>query len=233
MDALRHPDARIAAVAALEQPLRRRLYDLLVERAGWVGRDDAAKALGVPRTVAAFHLDKLAALGVVEVGFQRAAGRTGPGAGRPAKRYRLTSDEVGVSVPDRRYDLAGRLLADAVVAATEGGEPAGEALTRVARTVGLEIGRSVADADDPTGRRSVIDALIEHGYRPSVGDDDVVLDNCPFHRLAEEHRDLICGMNLDLLRGVIDGIGASSTYRAFLAPETGRCCVRLDRLDRV
>ena len=102
MDALRHPDARIAAVAALEQPLRRRLYDLLVERAGWVGRDDAAKALGVPRTVAAFHLDKLAALGVVEVGFQRAAGRTGPGAGRPAKRYRLTADEVGASVPDRR-----------------------------------------------------------------------------------------------------------------------------------
>lgn len=233
MDALRHPDARIAAVAALEQPLRRRLYDLLVERAGWVGRDDAAKALGVPRSVAAFHLDKLAALGVVEVDYERAAGRTGPGAGRPAKRYRLTVDEVGASVPDRRYDVAGRLLADAVAASTEGGEPVGEALTRVARTLGLEIGRSVADADDLTGRRAVIDALIEHGYRPCVGDDDVVLENCPFHRLAEEHRDLICGMNLDLLRGLIDGIGASPTYRAILAPEIGRCCVRLDRLDRV
>ncbi len=109
----------------------------------------------------------------------------------------------------------------------------GEALTRVARTLGLEIGRSVADADDLTGRRAVIDALIEHGYRPCVGDDDVVLENCPFHRLAEEHRDLICGMNLDLLRGLIDGIGASPTYRAILAPEIGRCCVRLDRLDRV
>ncbi|MCO5307405.1 MAG: transcriptional regulator [Microthrixaceae bacterium] len=230
MDALRRPDARIAAVAALEQPLRRRLYDLLVERAGWVGRDDAAAALGVPRSVAAFHLDKLAALGVVEVGYERAAGRTGPGAGRPAKRYRLTADEVGASVPDRRYDLAGRLLADAVAAATEHGEPVGEALTRGARALGLEIGRSVADADDLTGRRAVIDALIEHGYRPCAGDDDVVLENCPFHRLAERHRELICGMNLDLLRGVIDGIGVSSTYRATLVPEPGRCCVRLDRV---
>ncbi|HMU80976.1 MAG TPA: transcriptional regulator, partial [Microthrixaceae bacterium] len=187
-------------------------------------------ALDVARSVAAFHLDKLAALGVVEVDYERAAGRTGPGAGRPAKRYRLTVDEVGASVPDRRYDLAGRLLADAVAAATEHGEPVGEALTRGARALGLEIGRSVADADDLTGWHAVIEALIEHGYQPCVGDDDVVLDNCPFHRLAEEHRDLICGMNLDVLRGVIDGIGASPTYRATLAPEPGRCCVRLDRV---
>ena len=76
----------------------------------------------------------------------------------------------------------------------------------------------------------MIDALIEHGYRPCAGDDDVVLENCPFHRLAERHRELICGMNLDLLRGVIDGIGVSSTYRATLVPEPGRCCVRLDRV---
>jgi predicted ArsR family transcriptional regulator len=107
-------DARIAGIAALDQPLRKQLYALLVERDDWVGRDDAADAVGAPRSVAAFHLDKLADAGLVDVRYERPGGRSGPGAGRPAKQYRRTGDEVSVSLPDRRYDLAGTLLADAI-----------------------------------------------------------------------------------------------------------------------
>lgn len=107
-------DRRIAAVAALDQPLRRDLYRLLVGAAGWTTRDDAAVALGIPRSVAAFHLDKLADVGVVEVRFERVGGRTGPGAGRPSKLYRPAGDEVVASIPDRHYDLAASLLAGAV-----------------------------------------------------------------------------------------------------------------------
>src|SRR4051794_10499463 len=107
-------DARVAEIAALDQPVRADLYELLVLRDDWVGRDDAADAAGVPRSVAAFHLDKLAESGLVKVRFERPPGRGGPGAGRPAKKYRRADREVSVSLPDRHYDLAGTLLADAV-----------------------------------------------------------------------------------------------------------------------
>lgn len=233
MDALRHPDARIAAVAALEQPLRRRLYDLLVERAGWVGRDDAAAALGVPRSVAAFHLDKLAEAGLVEVTFQRTSGRTGPGAGRPAKLYRRGDQEVSASVPDRRYDLAGSLLATAIADAERTGAPIGECLSASARTAGRAIGEDATAASGPVAtsderRLAVLDLLRLHGYEPTLGEDgEIALVNCPFHRLAEEHRSLVCGMNLDFLAGLLDGVGPAETLDARLAPEPGYCCVRI------
>src|ERR671913_563267 len=96
-------ERRISGIAALDQPLRRDLYRLLSERDDWVTRDEASDALAVPRSVAAFHLDKLVDAGVVETSFERTSGRTGPGAGRPSKRYRRSADEVAASIPDRRY----------------------------------------------------------------------------------------------------------------------------------
>jgi predicted ArsR family transcriptional regulator len=107
-------ERRIAGIAALDQPLRRDLYRLLVASEHWTTRDEAAAALGISRSVAAFHLDKLADAGVVEIRFERLSGRRGPGAGRPAKLYRPLRDEVTASIPERHYDLAGSLLATAV-----------------------------------------------------------------------------------------------------------------------
>ena len=100
-------DRRIAGLAALDQPVRRDLYRLLVSTDGWTTRDAAAATLGLPRSVVAFHLDKLADAGVLDVRFERTSGRQGPGAGRPSKLYRPSEAEVAASVPDRRYDLAG------------------------------------------------------------------------------------------------------------------------------
>src|SRR5262245_29925033 len=114
MDGLSDLERRVAGIAALDQPLRRDLYRFLAAAEGWTSRDEAAIALGVPRSVAAFHLDKLAEAGVVEVRFERTSGRRGPGAGRPSKLYRPSPDELTASVPERRYDLAGALLATAV-----------------------------------------------------------------------------------------------------------------------
>src|SRR5829696_1625431 len=107
------PD-RIAAVAALDDPTRRAVFDLVARAATAVSRDAAAEALGVSRRVAAFHLDRLAEQGLLIVEYRRPPGRSGPGAGRPTKLYRRAEDEVGVSVPERHYDLAGELLAAAV-----------------------------------------------------------------------------------------------------------------------
>jgi predicted ArsR family transcriptional regulator len=227
-------ERRISGIAALDQPLRLALYRLLSERDGWVTRDEASEALAVPRSVAAFHLDKLVEAGVVEVTFERTSGRTGPGAGRPAKLYRRGNQEVSASVPDRRYDLAGSLLATAIAEAERTGAPIAESLSATARAAGRVIGEEVAAATGPLTerddrRRAVLDILARHGYEPRLGTrGEIALVNCPFHRLAEEHRTLVCGMNLDFLGGLLEGIGPAGRLDARLAPEPGYCCVRIN-----
>jgi predicted ArsR family transcriptional regulator len=226
-------DRRIAGIAALDQPLRRELYRLLSAADGWTTRDEAAAAVGVPRSVAAFHLDKLAEAGVVEVGFARTSGRQGPGAGRPSKLYRPAQGEVAASVPDRHYDLAGALLASAIVESTRTGTPVEHCLRAAAQAAGRTIGseaqaavEAVPPHEDP--RAAVVDVLAQHGYEPEGGDGgEIALANCPFHRLAEQHRDLVCGMNLDFLGGLLEGMGPDEGLAARLDPAPGYCCVRI------
>jgi len=226
-------ERRIAGVAALDQPLRRDLYRLLTATEGWTTRDEAAAALGVPRSVAAFHLDKLADAGVVEVRFERTSGRRGPGAGRPSKLYRPSQDEVTASIPERHYDLAGSLLATAVATSVRTGAPVGDCLRAAARAAGRQIGEEARAAVPPTGRRegrlaAVVDVLARHGYEPEIGRrEEVALANCPFHRLAEQHRELVCGMNLDFLDGLLEGLGPTPHLTARLDPAPGYCCVRI------
>lgn len=215
-------DRRIAAVAALDQPLRRELYRLLVDADGWTSRDEAAATLGIPRSVAAFHLDKLADAGVVDVRFERTSGRSGPGAGRPSKLYRPSPDEVAASIPERRYDLAGSLLARAVADAATTGTPVVTSLREAAHAAGRELGASAGTAVE------LVDVLAGQGYEPEVLDGgEVALANCPFHRLAEEHRELVCGMNLDFLEGVLAGLAVNDALTARLDPAPGYCCVRI------
>jgi predicted ArsR family transcriptional regulator len=210
------PD-RIAALAALDDPVRRAVYDLVARSTSAVGRDDAATALGTTRRMAAFHLDRLAERGLVAVEFRRPAGRTGPGAGRPAKLYRRVDGEVAVSVPERHYDLVGGLLAAAVAESIDSGAAVRDVLDRTA----YEAGRSAGAAAD-----SIQIALESAGYEPHEEDGVLTLVNCPFHRLAQQFTALVCGVNLHLLRGVADGVGDASRTPV-LDPRPGYCCVRL------
>jgi predicted ArsR family transcriptional regulator len=222
-------DERVRGVAALDHPMTQLLYRLLVER-GEVSRDDASSALDIARSVAAFHLDKLVDAGLADTRFERRSGRTGPGAGRTAKLYRRSPREIEVSIPERHYDLAGGLLAEAVERAATDGVSVARALCRAA----TEAGRSIGDAarleagprpSRATRRDALMRVLSRNGYEPHVGGGEIVLANCPFHALADKHRALICGMNLDLLEGVIDGVDGGFTAR--LEPEPGSCCVRM------
>jgi predicted ArsR family transcriptional regulator len=234
MDASEALERRISGIAALDQPVRRDLYRLVAQREGWTSRDDAAAELGIPRSVAVFHLDKLAEAGLVEVTYRRTTGRTGPGAGRPSKLYRSSQDEVSASVPERHYDLAGSLLAAAVAEASETGSPIGDCLRVTARSAGRLIGTEARAATESATRgddrrRIVLDVLSRHGYEPDAAPDgEISLANCPFYRLAEQHRSLVCGMNLDFLTGVVEGLGPGDRLDARLAPEPGFCCVRID-----
>ncbi len=217
--------ASVSGVSALAEPVRRRLYLYVVAQPDAVGRDEAATEVGVARHTAKFHLDRLVEDGLLTTEFRRLSGREGPGAGRPAKLYRRAARDVSVSLPERRYDLAGQLLAAALEAAEETGEPPSAALDRLASLEGRRLAEAAAGRGVPA-RAAALAVLEEHGFEPRVEDDEVALVNCPFHTLAQQHTGLVCGMNLRLLEGVLDGLPGTGLV-ARLAPEAGSCCVRL------
>jgi predicted ArsR family transcriptional regulator len=230
-------EERVSGVASLAEPQRRALYQFVVSRGDAVSKDEAAAAMGVARSVATFHLDRLVSDGLLVHEFRRLTGRQGPGAGRPAKLYRRAPGEVSVSLPARQYDLAAGLLAAAVNDATRTGTPVGKALTRVATARGRALGeRAREQAGKRPSRRALLDAALgvldEQGYEPHQHGNEVVLANCPFHALVDEQRDLVCGMNHDLLCGMADAVG-DGVLAARLAPSEGSCCVRLDTTQRV
>lgn len=221
----------VAAVGTLAEPNRRAIYDYVVGRRGWVGRDEAAEAVGIQRGIAAHHLDRLADAGLLEVDYRRLNDRRGPGAGRPAKVYRRATIDIAVSLPPRRYELVGQLLARAVDRSQRDGTPIADALDRAARSAGQSIGTAAcAGAGRRVGvrdRRSrFFEVLRAHGFVPETAANGVtILHNCPFHDLAQEHTELVCGMNLSLLEAVLAEFGDIG-LRAALEPEADCCCVR-------
>jgi predicted ArsR family transcriptional regulator len=220
-------DAQISAVTALDEPIRCRLYDYLVGQPDPVSRDQAAAALAV--CTVAFHLDRLVDKELLDVIYQRRSSRTGPGAGRPAKLYRRSHQHVVVSLPDRRYDLVGRLLCSALEQAERSGNSPRAILHQRAYELGKQLGvtaHATARGSDP--RDTVLHALQAHGYQPRTEDHAIVLANYPFYALAQEHTELVCAMNLHLLRGLLDSF-APTGLTALLRPSTGRCCVRLEQ----
>ncbi len=223
--------ARIAGVAVLADPVRRGLYDAVVAAGDAVSREQAAAVAGVPRATAAFHLDKLVAEGLLDVEYRRLTGRTGPGAGRPAKLYRRAGRELSVSVPPRRYDVAAKLLAQAVDDAAATGVAIRIAVTRRATAFGAELAaqaraRLTGRASRAALRRALAETLAEHGFEPRAEGPRTVLGNCPFHALAAEHTELVCGLNLAALAAAAER--AETGLVARLDPLDGRCCVVLE-----
>ena len=207
--------AALNGLSHLDDPLRRQLYEYVIESDGPVSREQAAAAASIGRTLAAYHLDKLAEVGLLTVSYQRPAGRGGPGAGRPAKLYTRANREITVSVPPRDYELLAKLL----VASVE--QDASGAVRAAVNAAAAEAGRR---AGGQTGG-NIVGALRNCGYLPRTGDDgSITLRNCPFHMVAQDHRDVVCGLNLRLVQGVIAGCGDPGAH-AELNPDPDRCCV--------
>jgi len=228
MDRQPLPD-RLDALAPLAEPIRRALYLHVARSPDPVGRDAAAGALGIGRALAAFHLDRLVEAGLLATEYRRLTGRAGPGAGRPAKLYRRAAVQLDVTLPERREDLLAGLFATAL----EGSERA-SALDEAAEAMGREIGRrarrdvgSGASVEDRL--TAVADALGSLGYEAVADGEAVTLHNCPFDRVASDHRDLVCSTNTALMEGVVEGLG-SMQIRARFDPDPGRrCCVFLEQ----
>ena len=212
----------LASLSSLDDPVRRRLYEVVTRQSGPVSRDEAASAAGIGRALAVYHLDKLVESGLLTASYQRPPGRSGPGAGRPAKLYARSDREFAVTVPPREYELAARLLVQAVEA--DPSDRSRTALAEAARRLGTELGSAFRPAE---AGRDVEGVLAQQGYEPSRGGDGVIrLRNCPFHQLAEQHKDVVCGMNLALVEGLVAGLGAGGWHPA-LDPAPGRCCVTI------
>lgn len=226
-DALRR-DA--AGIGALADPVRRRLYEYVCAQPAPVGRDQAADAVGIPHHQAKFHLDRLTAEGLLESDYARLTGRSGPGAGRTSKLYRRARRDIAVSLPQREYELAGRLMATAIARSTGTGEPVAEVLNRVARDYGRTIGAGGRPPNDAAAAlRRTVAVLSRYGYEPRFTDGghvEIELANCPFHALAQEQTELACAMNHALITGVADAL-APHGPDARLCPGPDRCCVVL------
>ena len=208
----------VESLAALGDPLRRRLYEFVVAQREPVSRDQAAEALGIARHAVKFHLDRLEGEGLLEAVFSRPSGKVGPGAGRPAKFYRRAAREFAVSLPERRYDLASRIMAEAITASERDGVPITDAVAAAAHRAGREHAASTSASLDQV--------LADLGYEPRSDEAGIKLANCPFHSLVGDYTELVCGLNLNLINGLLAELGQPA-LRAELAPEEGWCCVRI------
>jgi predicted ArsR family transcriptional regulator len=209
--------------------VRRQLYQFVCAQAGPVSRDQAADAVGIPHHQAKFHLDRLTAEGLLESDYARLTGRSGPGAGRTSKLYRRARRDIAVSLPQREYELAGRLMAQAIAQCAITGEPVVEVLNRLAHYYGQTIGATKRPPPDAAAALQLtIRVLQKYGYEPRVADGEVELANCPFHVLAREQTELACAMNHALITGVAEAL-APHGPDVRLYPRPDRCCVVLTR----
>lgn len=213
------------SVGALADPVRLALYRFVCAQPEPVSRDHAAQGVGLPRHQARFHLDRLAADGLLETSHARLTGRSGPGAGRPATLYRRATRQIAISLPEREYELAARLLSDAVAESARTGAPVVDAVSTTFAAYGEAAGRAAHPEADALG--TTVRVLAEHGYEPRRRDDHVDLHNCPFHALAQVHTDLVCGANRCLVAALADEI-EPERIEVRLEPHPDRCCVVLD-----
>ena len=221
----------IEAIGALADGTRLRIYRYISDRREAVSREEVSKALEIPLSKAKFHLDRLAKESVLEIEYRRMTGKQGPGAGRPAKLYRRAGAEIRLSLPERRYDIMGDILATAIERA-QGGVDIESAIAESAystgiaaartRTVVAEPAAAAPEATDTLERANT--ALSALGYEADVEVDALCLHNCPFDAMAQQHRNLACGANKHFVQGVLDGSGCDGLH-ASLEPTAGRCCV--------
>jgi predicted ArsR family transcriptional regulator len=109
-------------------------------------------------------------------------------------------------------------------------DPSGAARAALARAACAAGAENAVHADEghrrPRNAAGVHAVLARHGYEPYDDEGVTRLRNCPFERLAQTHRELVCRANLAFVEGLIQGLRARS-LRAVLDPRPGHCCVAL------
>ncbi|MEV6793051.1 transcriptional regulator [Streptomyces sp. NPDC051320] len=223
-------DAPVAAVSVLADEQRRRLFGIARRARRPVTREETAAAAGISVKLAAFHLDKLVAAGLLRSRYENPGGA--PRVGRKPKVYEPTDADIRISIPERRPDVIAEILIDAVLTESPG-EGARAAALRTARRRGEDLGAAERTRVRP-GRlgpeRSISAAevmLERYGFEPDrQAPTRMRLLNCPFHAQAARSPELVCGINHAFLCGFLHGLQATGVA-ALLAPRAGQCCVEL------
>lgn len=180
-------------------------------------------AVGVSRSLAAYHLDKLVEHRLLEASYSRRCERGGPGTGRPPKLYQRARRDFAIRVPPRDYRLLGELLVR--TAREDRSGVVRRTLERAAHKHGRSVGAH-AKKTTRDDRNRLPDLLRLQGYEPLETEGGTLrLRNCPFDAVACQDPELVCGLNLQLLEGLIDGLDIDA--RAALQPREGQCCVAI------
>jgi predicted ArsR family transcriptional regulator len=221
------PPVALDRLAAAGDPQLRRVLLYARGRRDPFAADDVAVVLGVHRNVARSRLDRLVEAGFLAVTPERRGGRRGPGAGRPAKIYRVAPELEGVEFPDRRLAELITLLVQRVPvrgrpkALREAGAEFGR---KLAAAAGLKRSRNVA-----TGLEQVCDALGMLGFQASVvsldGDHaELTSATCPLRPLVVRCSDAGV-IDRGMWAGLIErGVGGVSANRVHC--ETPRCLAK-------
>jgi predicted ArsR family transcriptional regulator len=181
-----------------------------------VSADDAAALLGIHRSVARGRLERLLRVGLLETSFARRTGRSGPGAGRPAKLYSAASELAALEFPPRRFPaLVARLLDEIPAAERES----------ALRRAGEDFGRQLARVADLRPRQSVSDglegvcaAVRSLGFQATLASVDadaavITTPTCPLRPLVLERPEaahIDRGMWSGLVEHSIRGVAAES-----------------------
>ncbi|MGW5606293.1 helix-turn-helix transcriptional regulator [Streptomyces sp. NPDC003753] len=225
----------LTTLAALGDDLRRRMFEFIRQERRPVTREEVADSVGISRKLAAFHLDKMVAVGLLQAHYESPTGIRK--VGRRPKVYEPAADAISVSIPERRYGMLADVLTEAVLTETEA-ESARDAALRVAYRRGETLGGAERTRTRPgrlgaeRGLSLAADTLEEFGYEPERAAPALLrLRNCPFHPLAAKAPELVCAVNQAFLAGYLHGLGSDKTT-AVLAPRPDACCVEL-RADSV
>jgi predicted ArsR family transcriptional regulator len=193
--------------AALGDPTRRAIFIAVRESPEPMTSAAIAELFTIHPNVARHHLDKLAADGYLQVSHRRPAGRTGPGAGRPAKCYETTEKAIDVHFPSRRPDLLVELLVRLVQ------RLAPDDIAAVAEDVGRQYGRELAaevGTPEEDGYQEAVTAVAQamSGLGFGISQDTsaatsrLLTSHCPFGAAAAGHPDVVCSLD----RGIVSGL---------------------------
>jgi predicted ArsR family transcriptional regulator len=191
--------------ATLGDPTRRSIYLRIRSSTEPTTASTIAAEFGIHPNVARHHLDRLAEEGYLEVTRRRQTGKTGPGAGRPAKCYTSTDKEIDLRFPTRRLDLLIDLLVRTVMrlAPSDGTDVALE----IGRDFGHELaaGLNVDTSGNEDGMLEAVATMMRHeGFEIIADGDRLLTQHCPFGASSFEHPEVLCALDRGIMAGIFD-----------------------------
>jgi predicted ArsR family transcriptional regulator len=195
--------------SALGDPTRRGIYIAVREAPEPATASQIADLFSIHPNVARHHLDRLAEDGYLEVTRRRPDGKSGPGAGRPAKCYTATAKEIELHFPARRYDLLSELLVRVIERIDPGN------LSEIAADIGREYGKELADevgAPEESGFDMAVSAVARAmtgmGFAtdPDADTRRLLTSHCPFAATAVKHPEVVCSLDRGIVSGLMESL---------------------------